>query len=149
MNDTVNTTQLCEWLGLSRQTVAQLVRRGIVPQLARGKFNLQAATRAYVAHLRETAGGRRGNGDLDIVQERAALAAAQRLKLEREAAKDEGRLLDASQVRDAWIKHITAAKTRILGIPAACKSRHSDLPLAVVATIDAQCRDALEDLSHG
>lgn len=60
-----------------------------------------------------------------------------------------GKLIDADEVKVAWFKHITAAKTRILGIPAACKSRCSDLPLEVVATIETVCREALEDLAGG
>lgn len=60
-----------------------------------------------------------------------------------------GKMIDADQAKVAWFKHITAAKTRIMGIPAACKSRYSDLPLAVVATIEQVCRDALEDLANG
>ena len=149
-NDTVMTTeQLCGWLGLSRQSLAELVRRGIVPKLGRGRFNAGEATRAYVDHLRGIAAGRRGDGDIDLVQERALLARAQRERLEREAAVAARELLPAADVRDAWVKHITAAKTRILGIPAACKSRNSDLPLPVVANIERACRDALEDLAGG
>jgi hypothetical protein len=68
-------------------------------------------------------------------------------KLEYEQKTD--KLVDADQVKVAWFKHITAAKTRIMGIPAACKSRYSDLPLAVVATIEQVCHEALEDLANG
>lgn len=60
-----------------------------------------------------------------------------------------GKLIDADEAKVAWFKHITAAKTRIMGIPAACKSRCSDLPLEVVATIEAVCREALENLANG
>lgn len=60
-----------------------------------------------------------------------------------------GKLIDADEVKVAWFKQITAAKTRIMGIPSACKSRCSDLPLDVVATIERVCREALEDLSGG
>lgn len=60
-----------------------------------------------------------------------------------------GKLVSADEVKAQWFKLITAAKTRILGIPAACKSRIADLPLQVVATIDAVCREALEDLANG
>jgi hypothetical protein len=63
--------------------------------------------------------------------------------------KSQGKLIDADQAKLAWFKHITAAKTRIMGIPASCKSRYSDLPLAVVAVIDQVCREALEDLANG
>lgn len=60
-----------------------------------------------------------------------------------------GKLVDAEQARAARFKEIKAAQTRILGIPAACKTRVPDLPLAVVAVIDAVCRETLEDLANG
>lgn len=60
-----------------------------------------------------------------------------------------GKLIDADEAKLVWFRHITSAKTRIMGIPAACKSRYSDLPLAVVAIIDQVCREALEDLASG
>lgn len=63
--------------------------------------------------------------------------------------KEIGKLIDADEAKVAWYKHITAAKTKIMGIPAACKSRYSDLPLHVVALIEQACREALEDLSSG
>lgn len=58
-----------------------------------------------------------------------------------------GKLVDADDVKVRWFKMITAAKTRILGIPAACKTRVADLPLSVVSAIDLVCREALEDLA--
>jgi hypothetical protein len=59
-----------------------------------------------------------------------------------------GKLVSADEVKVRWFKRIKAAQTRILGIPAACKSRAADLPLAVVAMIDSVCREALEDLAN-
>lgn len=60
-----------------------------------------------------------------------------------------GKLVSAEEVKTVWYKHIAAAKTRIMGIPAACKSRHADLPLSVIAIIEQVCREALEDLANG
>lgn len=68
-----------------------------------------------------------------------------KLKLDEE----KGKLVDADEVAAKWAKLITAAKTRILGIPAECKSRQADLPLEVIAVIDSACREALEDLANG
>lgn len=60
-----------------------------------------------------------------------------------------GKLVSADEVKAGWFKQITAAKTRILGIPAACKSRYADLPLVALAVIEQVCREALEDLANG
>lgn len=60
-----------------------------------------------------------------------------------------GKLIDVDEAKVSRGRAIQAAKTRILGIPATCKSRYPDLPLQVVALIDQCCRDALEDLANG
>lgn len=60
-----------------------------------------------------------------------------------------GRLVDAEEVARLWAKQITAAKTRILGIPASCKSRVADLPMPVLAEIEKVCREVLEGLANG
>jgi hypothetical protein len=60
-----------------------------------------------------------------------------------------GKLVDAADARAARFKEITAAKTKIMGIPAACKARVADLPLSVVAMIEDVCRETLEDLANG
>lgn len=60
-----------------------------------------------------------------------------------------GKLVDVDDVKIAWYRHITAAKTRIMGVPSACKARYSDLPLSVIVIIEQVCREALEDLADG
>lgn len=75
----------------------------------------------------------------------AYLARLAKLEYEREI----GKVIPADEAKTRWFKHVTAAKTRILGIPAACKQRVADLPLAAVAAIEAVCREALEDLANG
>ncbi len=75
----------------------------------------------------------------------AYLARLAKLEYEREI----GKVISADEVKAQWFKHITAAKTRILGIPSACKQRVADLPLTAIAAIEAACREALEDLANG
>lgn len=150
MAEPLNTERMASMLGISAQRLRELVRRGTIPAAGRGRFDPFAVVPLYVASLREAAAGRGAEGDaLSLSDERARLAQAQRLKLEREAAQAEGQLLDAAEVRDAWARHIVAAKTRILSIPTECKTRAAGLPLATVATIDAVCREALENLAGG
>lgn len=95
-----------------------------------------------------TDGPRSGRGG-SYAQARAAREVFQAKLAKLEYEERTGKLIDADQAKVAWFKHITAAKTRILGIPAACKSRYADLPLAAVAIIDQVCREALEDLANG
>lgn len=62
---------------------------------------------------------------------------------------EQGELVPAADVEQAWAKMFRAAQTRILGIPAACKTKCSDLPTSVLVLIDEICRKALEDLANG
>ena len=81
-------------------------------------------------------------------QSRAVREAYQARLAKLEFEQKSGKLVDADEVKVRWFKMITAAKTSILGIPAACKTRVADLPLSVVAAIDLVCREALEDLAN-
>ena len=51
----VSTKDLAAFLGMTRDGVTRLNRQGVIQQngIARGKYNLRAAVRAYVAYLRE------------------------------------------------------------------------------------------------
>ncbi len=72
---------------------------------------------------------------------------AKKAKLEYE--KLAGTLVDPTELEIGWSKLIQAAKTRLTGLPTACKTRYPDLPLPVVALIDAEVRAILEDLANG
>lgn len=111
------------------------------------------------AKMGEPVGGRQPaepadqDGGVDETQSYAqARAARERYNAELariELEEKTGKLVNADDAVAQWAKHISSAKTRIMGIPAACKSRYSDLPLAVVAVIEKECRAALEDLANG
>jgi len=65
-------------LGVSRQTIDKLIKRGTLDTGATLGEQLQL----YCANLREQAAGRLASGDFDLATERAALAHEQRLRLE-------------------------------------------------------------------
>lgn len=93
-------------------------------------------------------GPKSGRGP-DYAKSRADREKYQALLAQLEYEQKIAKLVDADEVAARWSKLITAAKTRILGIPAECKSRQADLPLAVIAVIDNVCREVLEDLANG
>lgn len=93
--------------------------------------------------------GPKSGRDANYAQARAAREVFQAKLAKLEYEQKTGALVNADDVKAAWAKHITAAKTRILGIPASCKSRYADLPLAAIAVIEQVCREALEDLANG
>lgn len=67
-------TALAELVGVTQPTISNLMAEGKLP----ADGTLGDLLRAYCARLREQAAGRQGDGHLDLVQERAALARAQR-----------------------------------------------------------------------
>jgi phage terminase Nu1 subunit (DNA packaging protein) len=94
---TTQQSEIARHLDLSPRRVRELVRDGVLPQ----GVDLDTARCAYLRHLREQAAGRRGNAagsSLDLTAERAALARAQRQRVEMENAARAGRLLEAADV---------------------------------------------------
>lgn len=78
LNSVVTQQEFGALVGVSQQAVAELQARGV---LAKEMTGIQAL-HAYCSHLRETAAGRLASGDLDLAAERAALAKAQRERIE-------------------------------------------------------------------
>lgn len=106
---------------------------------------------AYVRRLREQAAGRASeDGDLDLVAERAALAKAQREKIELELAETRGELVRVQDVLDTWAGHIGTAKQALLGLPA--KAAGQIAPPGKTAEAEAVLRrlvkEALMELSE-
>lgn len=106
------------------------------------------AARSAPGGASKKSGPKSGRGP-DYAKSRADREKYQALLAQLEYEQKIAKLVDAEEVAARWSKLITAAKTRILGIPAECKSRQADLPLAVIAVIDNVCREVLEDLANG
>jgi len=92
--------------------------------------------------LPRSGGGRYGDARAEREEFEAKLA---QLKYETQV----GVMVNAEEVKFEMAKLVTAAKTRIMGIPALCKSRYSDLPVPVVSLIERVCHETLEDLANG
>lgn len=114
----LNTEQAAALLGLSPQRLRELTRAGKVPKAGHGRYDPFQLVPAYVASLREAAAGRASEREgLDLVQERAALAKAQREKLEREAAEAARELIRATEVRATWFRLARGARDALLHMP--------------------------------
>lgn len=70
--------QFADLVGVSQQAISDLCRRDVLSQ---GQ-EIGEWLKRYCSHLREQAAGRATNGDLDLATERAALARAQREKID-------------------------------------------------------------------
>jgi len=78
LNEVPSRAILGSTLGISRQTIDKLIKRGTLDAGATLGEQLQL----YCANLREQAAGRLANGEFDLATERAALAHQQRIRLE-------------------------------------------------------------------
>lgn len=137
-------------LGVNDRTVGDLVSRGILPDApGRGQWDIAACTRAYIAHLREQAAGRAGDGELDLVEERARLAKEQADRHEMENAVRRGELLERAHVDAAVIGAFARVRARLLAIPSKLAPQvvQSDEPAEAEQMIRAAVCDALRELS--
>lgn len=132
--------ELAARVGISQQAVSQLIARKIV----RPEESIDDATRAYCAHLREQAAGRAAAGDLDLAAERAALARAQRDKLELANAVTRRELAPLSLLEQV-LGNVCAQISGILeAIPGALRRRNAALSssdLELVADEIAKARN--------
>lgn len=150
--ETVSATELGAMLDLSARRVRELAEAGVLRRHGRGRFIADEARADYLRHLRETAAGRAaaaGDGGLDLVAERARLAKAQADRQELELAVRRGQLVDAQDVRQRFAQLVTAAKTKLLGLPSAAKGRIPTLTVRDVDALDDLVRQALEELADG
>ena len=80
----VSAAEVGEWVDLHERQVRELAKNRLIQRNGKGQYRLKPTVHAITVHLREQAAGRGSaapNG-LDLVQERAALAKAQRIAQE-------------------------------------------------------------------
>ncbi len=119
----VTTRQLADWLAVNESTVREYSARGLITPLQRGRYPLRESVAAVISHLRAVASQHRPAGDSeddnrdDLTQQRARLAHAQRLKIEREEQVAMGLLLDAREAERAWFSEMRAVRDALMNIP--------------------------------
>lgn len=88
LNKVANQRDFAQIIGVSEAAVSNMKTAGVISRgQTMGEWLL-----AYSAHMREQAAGRATKGDLDLATERAALARAQREKIEMQNAVTRGEL---------------------------------------------------------
>lgn len=113
-------------VGISQPAVSDLLSRGV---LTPGSSAIDWL-RAYCSHLRETAAGRASSdgGGLDLVQERAALAREQRIRLELVNASTRGEQAPIELLGDALAKAIEVMVAELDQIDGLLAQTAPDLP---------------------
>lgn len=100
-DELLNTEQMAALLDMSPQRLRELTRRGVVPKAGHGRYLAAEAVPAYCRHIREMAAGRAADGEgLDLVEERAKLARAQRVKTELDIATTRRALVPAREAEE-------------------------------------------------
>jgi hypothetical protein len=89
-------SELSKHLDLSTRAIADLLPKLGLPSR---DVNLEKARIAYIRHLRRVAAGHQSITGLDLTQERAKLAAIQRVKASLEVGKMKEQLVSAAEVK--------------------------------------------------
>jgi hypothetical protein len=111
----VTQAQISEHLDLAIPNVSKFLSKKEIKK----PYDLDQIRKAYIRELREKAGGRYTEGDLDPMQERARKDKAMADKYERENLIAEGKLHDGEEVTQYIANANHRAKTRLLRLPRA------------------------------
>ena len=132
----------CRLVGIGRQRVTTLRTNGQITGATLGEW-----VRSYCENLREAAAGRsNGDGPLNLAQERAALAQAQRRRLEREERVAAGELINRARALESYCRAARTIRDGVLSVPA----RISVMLVGVddERDIDRMLTDALREELH-
>jgi phage terminase Nu1 subunit (DNA packaging protein) len=118
-----------------------------MPKLSRGKFDVRACVAWLIGRKESEHQAKLNNLSLDEAERRFRNAKAELAEMV--FAERRGELVEADAVREMWDKHISAAKTQLLSIPArvavtllACKTAEE-----VHAALETNIRDCLDELA--
>jgi phage terminase Nu1 subunit (DNA packaging protein) len=111
--------ELAEHLGMSPQSVGELVKKGIFTiKKGRSPVDLDVCRIEYINHLRKSANHFKKSGNSgDIVEESTRLKKFQADKAELEVNQLEGKLIPAELIKDTWSSEIANAKAKFMNIP--------------------------------
>ena len=118
-------------VGVSQQAIGKMVGAGVLDSGMTGHQMLQA----YCSHLRETAAGRAGEGDLDLVTERALLARAQRERIEMANAVSRKELAPVALIEEVLAKAGAKIAGILDAIPGAVRRRVPNITGDEIQTI--------------
>lgn len=111
--------ELAEHLGMTPQSLGELVKKGIITvKKGRSPIDLDFSRIEYINHLRKNANHYKKSGTGgDIVEESTRLKKFQADKAELEVNQLEGKLIPADLVKDTWGDFVGNAKAKLLNIP--------------------------------
>lgn len=143
---TVSGPKLAQILGISDRRIRALESEGVVTKLDRGKYDLVNSVRSYINYQIELVKSRQATGTLLEEQTRLTKLKADTAALELDLLQAES--IPVGEVVSLWQHIVTAARTRMLAIHSTVKTKHPDLDLGIVASMEELIRECMEDMSH-
>lgn len=144
----INKRQCAEIFGVAEETLTQWAKQGCPIEVQRKgtQGNVYDTTKVFKWRLEKA---EHGDSAHDLTAERAALARAQREKIELELSETRGELVRVDAVLGAWAQHISTVKTALLGLPAKLAGQIAGpgRRAQVEATLRAEVRQILTELS--
>ena len=151
---------LAKLLNLTEVRIQQLAKLGVVVKGERGRYDLWASIKGYVAYLQSRNVSRPGSGVAatdggevtgeDYQKHRARLYKAKADAAELEASLIRGRLHDADAVRKVMEDMISSARAKLLGVKRKAAGKVIGLTdlAAIEAAIEEPIIEALNELTH-
>jgi phage terminase Nu1 subunit (DNA packaging protein) len=140
----VTLSQVAELFAVSERWINRLTKEKDFPKVARGKYDLMACVRWYVAYLtRQIDDARRGGDSMQRSEERKAAAQASMLELRLARARNE--VIEISTAVSVISPVLQTIRSILLGIP-----KHAARELGnpeIESYLDAFIRRALEEIS--
>lgn len=134
-------------LDMTRQSVADLVQRGILPKAEKKQLDLDACRRAYINHLRNQAAGRHGGGG-QLEHWRTELAREKATEAKRANELAEGKVIPQDQVVRGWQIVLGQVRAKFLSIPtkaAPILAAMGGKPAAIKERLTELIHECLED----
>jgi phage terminase Nu1 subunit (DNA packaging protein) len=143
---TVTAVELAAMFGVTRQTIRNLDKRGILVRKDRG-YARNASVKQYCAYLRDLGTGRGGESAIaSATAERARLAKEQADNMATKNAALRGELLPEAEVVTRWSGILRRVQAGVLAAPGRCAATLPHLSRHDIAAIDSELRIVLTEL---
>jgi phage terminase Nu1 subunit (DNA packaging protein) len=132
--------------GVNQSTISKHLAAGVLSEAGAGDWIIW--NRELIHHSMEVAAGRKGNGPLDLAQERARLSARQSERLEIELDALRHKLWPVGAIAEMVAYAVSNMRTIMLGLPHRFKSIAPSVAPVAVNQLDDLVREALTDFSQ-
>lgn len=146
-NEPVTQEVMADLLDVDPRTVRELVERGLVFRVGRGRYDMRLSVRAYVGHMRAMAAGR-GSNSAGLTAERAREARERADHMALKNATMRGELVEADAVEDEWRAGLTDIRARLLAVPGRFFAQMPGLTPADRALLEREVREALTEAAE-